>query len=401
VTDVTDLLVVATAAFAAPLALGLVPSLRLPAVVLEIMLGIVLGPSLLGWVEVSPPVQLMALLGVAFILLLAGLELELHRFRGRLLEVTGAGFVLSFAIALVAALGLDAAGLVGSPLLIAIIASATSLGIIVPVLEDAGEAETPFGQLVIAGASIADVSTIVLLSLFFSGESSTGVGARLVLLGGFVLLVAAIGLALFEAERSTRLSAALVRLQDTSAQIRVRGAFVLLAAFVVLADRLGLEAILGAFVAGAVLNLVDRDRAMTHPEFRRKLEAVGFGVFVPFFFVASGIRFDLDALLTSGSKLVLVPIFLMLLLAARGLPALLYRSTVGTRKVVAAGLLQAVSLGFIVVASEIGMQLGLLDRATGAAFIAAGLLSVLLFPLLAVTVLQPVTARARPETVGT
>ncbi len=400
-TDVTDLLIVAAAAFAAPLALGLVPSLRLPAVVLEIALGIVLGPSVLDWVEVSPSVRLMALLGVAFILLLAGLELELDRFRGRLLEVTGIGFVLSFAIAVVVALGLDAAGLVGSPLLIAIIASATSLGIVVPVLEDAGEAGTAFGQLVIAASSIAEVATIVLLSLFFSGESSTGVGARLVLLGGFALLVAAIGLALFEAEHSTRLSATLVRLQDTSAQIRVRGAFVLLAAFVVLADRLGLEAILGAFVAGAVLNLVDRDRAMTHPEFRGKLEAVGFGVFVPFFFVASGISFDLDALLASGSKLVLVPIFLALLLAARGLPALLYRSTIGTRRAVAAGLLQAVSLGFIVVASEIGMQLGLLDRATGAALIAAGLLSVLVFPLLAVTLLQPVTARPRPETVGT
>jgi Kef-type K+ transport system membrane component KefB len=401
VTDVTDLLIVAAAAFAAPLALGLVPSLRLPAVVLEIVLGIVLGPSVLDWVEVSPPVQLMALLGVAFVLLLAGLELELEHFRGRLLEVTALGFVLSFAIALVLALVLDAGGLVGSPLLIAIIASATSLGIIVPVLKDAGEAETPFGQLVIAGSSIADVATVVLLSLFFSGEASTGLGARLVLLGGFAVLVAAVGVALFEAERSLRLTSALVRLQDTSAQIRVRGTFALLAGFVVLADRLGLEAILGAFVAGAVLNLVDRDHAMTHPEFRRKLEAVGFGVFVPFFFVASGVRFDLDALLASGSKLVLVPIFLVLLLAARGLPAVLYRSTVGTRKAVAAGLLQAVSLGFIVVATEIGMQLGLLDRATGAAFIAAGLLSVLLFPLLAVTVLQPVTAGAHAETVGT
>jgi Kef-type K+ transport system membrane component KefB len=224
-------------------------------------------------------------------------------------------------------------------------------------------------------------------------------GARLVLLGGFTLLVAATALAVLGFEHWRRLSAALVRLQDTSAQIRVRGAFLLLAALVVLADRLGLEAILGAFVAGAVLNLVDRDRAMTHPEFRRKLEAVGYGVFIPFFFVASGVRFDLDALLASGSKLLLVPVFLGLILAARGLPALLYAPLVGPRRAVAAGLLQAVSLGFIVVAAELGMQLGVLSAATGAAFIAAGLLSVLLFPLLAVSVLQAGTAPRRADTV--
>ena len=128
-----------------------------------------------------------------------------------------------------------------------------------------------------------------------------------------------------------RISKALVRLQDTTAQIRVRGAFVLLTAFVVLAEKLGLEAILGAFVAGAVLKLVDTDRAMTHPQFRRKLEAAGFGVFVPFFFVTSGVRFNLDALFASGSTIARVPIFVVALLAARGVPALLYRRTLGER----------------------------------------------------------------------
>src|SRR5918996_4092585 len=159
VSELSDVLIVAAAAFAAPLALGLVPALRLPAVVLEIVLGIVLGPSLLGWVHVTGAVELMALFGIAFVLLLAGLELELERFRGRLLRVTALGFALSFAIALAVALALDAGGLVGSPLLIANVRSATSLGVIVPVLKDAGEAETAFGQLVIAGSSIADVAT--------------------------------------------------------------------------------------------------------------------------------------------------------------------------------------------------------------------------------------------------
>jgi Kef-type K+ transport system membrane component KefB len=306
---------------------------------------------------------------------------------GRLLRITAIGFLFSFALALAAGLLLDAAGVTGSPLLIAIMLSATSLGVVIPVLKDSGEADTRFGQLVLAAASIADIATIVLLSLFFS-EKSSSVGAKLVLLVGFALLVAAIGFAVARAQRSMRISAALVRLQDTTAQIRVRGAFVLLAAFVVLADKFGLEAILGAFIAGAVLKLVDADQAMTHPQFHRKLEAAGFGIFVPFFFVTSGVRFDLHALLSSGSAVARVPIFLIALLAARGLPAVLYRRDAGGRKSTAAGLLQATSLGFFVVAGQIGMELGLISEATGAALIAAGLLSVLLFPAAALALLR-------------
>ncbi len=395
-TDFTNLLIVAAAAFAAPLALGLVPSLRLPAVVLEIVLGIVLGPSVLGWATVDEPVQLMSLLGLAFLLLLAGLEVEFDQFRGRLLKLTGLGFAASLGIALVFALGLHGAGLVKSPLLIAIIAAATSLGVVIPVLKDAGESSTQFGQVVLAGASIADVGTIVLLSLFFSGHSS-GLGAKLSLLGAFAAFALAIGLALLGAERSMRLSTALLRLQDTTAQIRVRGAFVLLVGFVVLAEKFGLEAILGAFLAGAVLKLVDRDEEMTHTHFHQKLAEVGFGIFVPFFFVASGLKFDGSALFAKSSTLALVPIFVALLLAARALPALLYRPLLDGRQVVAAGLLQATSLGFIVVAGQIGMDLGLITKGTGAAFIAAGLVSVLLFPLTALSMLR---AEAAPQAVS-
>jgi len=382
----TSLAVVAAAAFAAPLALGLVPRIRLPAVVLEIVLGIVVGPQVLDWAHRDGPVRVMSLVGLAFLLLLAGLEVDVDRLRGRVLRLAGLGFAVSFVLALAAGFGLHAGGLVKSPLLVAIMLSATSLGVVIPVLKDTGSAGTQFGQLVIAAASIADVATIVLLSLFYSGESGSA-GAKVVLLGGFVVLVAAVAFAVTGAERSMRLSAALVRLQDTTAQIRIRGAFLLLAVFVVLADRFGLEAILGAFVAGAVLKLVDTDQAMTHPQFHRKLEAVGFGVFVPFFFVTSGLTFDLHALLGSWSTAARVPLFLVALLAVRGLPALLYRSLVSRDEAVAAGLLQATSLGFFVVAGQIGMQLGLITAATGAALVAAGLLSVLLFPALSLALL--------------
>src|SRR5262249_43497326 len=307
--------------------------------------------------------------------------------RGRLLRVTSVGFAVSFGLALLIGLGLHAGGLVKSPLLIGIALSATSLGIVIPILKDAGQIATPFGQLVAAGASIAEIATIVLLSLFFSEESS-GIGSKLVLLGLFGLFVLSVGVVVLGAEHSMRISAALVRLQDTTAQIRIRGSFALLALFVVLAERLGLEAILGAFLAGAIVKLLDRDQMLTHPDFRQKLEAVGYGVFVPVFFVTTGVRFGLNPLFSTATNLARVPIFLAALLIVRGLPALLYRSLPTRNQTFAAGLLQATSLSFLVVAGQIGVDLDLLRPAVYAALVAAGLLSVLVFPLTALTLLR-------------
>jgi Kef-type K+ transport system membrane component KefB len=279
---------------------------------------------------------------------------------------------------------------------VAIILVSTSLGVIVPVLKDSGEIGSTFGQLVIAAGSIADFGAIILLTLFFSGEASTGTTEKLILLGGFALLVAVLAVVLTRAERSTLISRTLVRLQDTTAQIRVRGAFALLIGFAALAEQLGLETILGAFAAGAIISLIDRDEMMTHPEFRTKLEAVGFGVFIPIFFVTSGLRFDLDALFSSTSTVTRVPIFLLALLAVRGLPALLYRKVLDRRQTTIAGLLQATSLPFIVAATMIGLDLGLISEASAAALIAAGLLSVVIFPVLGLALLQG--DRDRPET---
>lgn len=381
------LAIVAAAALAAPLALGLFSRIRLPAIVLEIVLGIVIGPQVLGWVSIDTPIQVMSLVGLAFLLLLAGLEVEYERFRGRLLRLTALGYAISFGLALLIGLGLYASGLVKSPLLVAIALSATSVWIVIPALKDAGQVGTSFGQLVVAGASIADIATTVLLSLLFSGEAS-GIGVKLVVLGLFVLFVIAVGVGIIGAERSRRISAALLRLQDTTAEIRIRGSFLLLTLFVVLAKRLGLEAILGAFLAGAIVKLVDRDQTMTHPQFRQKLDAVGYGVFVPVFFVATGVGFDLNALFANATNLARVPIFLAALLVARGLPALVYNSLTTHRQTLAAALLQATSLSFLVVAGQIGVQLDLLRPAVYAALVAAGLLSALLFPLTALTLLR-------------
>jgi Kef-type K+ transport system membrane component KefB len=390
-----NLLIVVAVAFAAPFLLGLFPRIRLPSVVLEIVAGIVIGPSVLGIVEVDDAVSVIAVIGLAFLLFLAGLEIEFDRLRGPVLRLTLVGFVVSFAIAAAVALGLNAAELIETPLLVAIILCATSLGVLIPVLKDAGEIGSTFGQLVVAAGTIADFGAVILLSIFFSGEG--GVGATLLLIGSLVALAAVVFIAVKTAERSSLIRADLVRLQDTTAQIRVRGAVVLLVGFAAIADALGLETILGAFMAGAILSLLDRDEAMTHPEFRRKLEAVGFGIFIPVFFVTSGVNYDLDALLSSASNVLMVPIFLAALVAARGLPALLYRRVLDVRHTVVAALMQATSLPFIVAAVAIGEDLGLIDAAEGAALIGAGLLSVLLFPAIGLGLLRTEGESAKPK----
>jgi Kef-type K+ transport system membrane component KefB len=385
------LLVVVAVGFAVPLLLGLAPALRLPSVVLEIVAGIVVGPSVLGIVEIDQTITVVSVIGLAFLLFLAGLEVDFSKLRGRILQLTLSGFALSFAIAIVAALGLEATGLIETPLLVAIILCSTSLGVLVPVLKDAGQASSTFGQLIIAAGTISDFGAVILLSLFFSGEG--GVGATLLLLGGLALLGIVVFFAVMTAERLPAIRADLVRLQDTTAQIRVRGAVVLLVGFAAIAESLGLETILGAFMAGAILSLLDRDREMTHPDFRRKLEAVGFGFFIPVFFVSSGVNFDLEALLSSASNVAMVPIFLAALIAVRGLPALLYRGLLDRRQVLIAGVMQATSLPFIVASVAIGEDLGLVGAAEGAALIGAGLLSVLIFPATGLALLRQPTGR--------
>ncbi|MGH4024841.1 MAG: cation:proton antiporter, partial [Pseudonocardiaceae bacterium] len=214
--EFTNLLIVMLVAFLAPLVVNALPVVRVPSPVLEIVAGIVLGPSVLGWVQVDAPVEVLALVGLAFLLFLAGLEIDVHRLRGRPLRLALGGFVVSFMIAVGAALFLAAGGFTSAPLLVAIILVSTSLGLVVPVLKDAGQVGTDTGQLIIAAASIADFGAVILLSLFFS-EESTGLSTRLLLLAGLAVVVLVLVLALMRAERSNRTIRVFKMLSDTTA----------------------------------------------------------------------------------------------------------------------------------------------------------------------------------------
>jgi len=390
------LLIISVIAVAAPILAARVKRVKLPSAVVEIVAGIIVGPSVLAWVKIDQPVNVVALLGLAFLLFLAGLEIDLRATTPRRLRAPLAGFAGSLMLGAVAGAAFHAVGWVRDPFFLAVTLAATSLGLVVPILADAGLSGTVLGQLIIAGATAGEFGAITLLTLFFS-ETKDGTASDIVTFGIFGAVVAAVGVTLGRAGRNIRLDAFLTRLQDTTAEIRVRIAVALLIGFVALAAKAGLQTILGAFLAGVVLNLVDRDTA-SHPVFRSKLDGLGYGFLIPVFFVSSGVEFDLGALTRSPSALARIPLFLLALLIARGAPAALYAHTVGSRGAVAAGFLQATSLPVIVTAASIGVATRVVAPVTASALVAAGLMSVLAFPLIALTVIRAGRTQTQPFT---
>lgn len=384
-----DVLIVMIVAVTVPLLLGLVPALPIPSSVVEIAAGILIGPALLDWVRDDPVISTFSQLGVALLLFLAGLELDFAKLRGRPLKLGLIGFAASLVIGLGLTLPLGGTGVIVDPWLISIILSATSLGIVCPVLKDAGILESHAGTFVVAACSVAEFGSIVVLSMFFSPSGSSGV-ETILNLGVLALVVVVI--AYLGSRRGSwrqRVDAVLYRLQDSSSQLRVRIAMLLMIALLVVSEGLGFDAILGSFLAGALLSAVtDPAREDEFGHVRHKLEGIGFGFFVPVFFVATGLAFPVDQLFSDWSTALRVPLFLAMLTIARGVPVLVLRRDITRAELLPSALLQATSLSFIVVATQIGVELGELKPINAASLVAAGMLSVLMFPAVALRLLD-------------
>jgi Kef-type K+ transport system membrane component KefB len=381
-----SLLVIGGVAIAVPLLLGLVPAVKVPAVVLEIVGGVLVGPAVLGWVHLDAAVQVTADLGLGFLLFMAGYEIDLRRFDRRLLLLAGRAFAVSVALALMVAYGLELAGQVRDGLLVGITLMATSLGILVPILKDAEHTDTPFGQLIMAAGSLAELGPLVLLSVFFSASSGNP-SVELGLLASFAGLTAVVVVAAQRVRGWGPLREIVHRLENTSSQLRVRLAITFALAFAVVAEHFGLATILGAFLAGVIVRRTGESPA-SQEVLTGKLEAIGFGFLIPVFFVSTGAGLDIDALFRSSRALVLVPVFLAALLVVRGLPALLYVRTIGSAHALAAGFMQATSLTFIVVATIIGVETSHQRPSTATALVVAGLLSVVIYPPVALQLLK-------------
>jgi Kef-type K+ transport system membrane component KefB len=371
-------LVIGLVAVAVPALCALAPGLPVPGAVLEVIAGIIIGPSVLGWVHVDAAVRVLSGLGLGMLLFLAGLEIDVGRLRGPLGRLAGMAFVVSAMVGLLCAYVLSLAGLGGEPLFLAIVLVSTSAGLLLPLLKDAHEEKTQFGQLVMTAAALAEVIPILLLSLFFSAASKTS-AQRAASLAIFLALLGVIGLALARVRRLGGLERLLNRLDDKSAQLRVRATLTLALGFGVLAYRFGFASILGAFAAGLLVRMIDLEGHAPHPQFETKLQGIGFGFLIPIFFIATGAQFDLPALLGHPAALAGVPLFLLALLVVRGLPAVLYTRLTGRRRA-AAGLMQATTLTFVIVATQVGLATGHISTTTSASLLAVGLLSATLFP---------------------
>jgi Kef-type K+ transport system membrane component KefB len=390
-----SLLIIGVVAVTAPLLLGLVPAIKLPPVVLEILGGVLVGPEALGWVHLDVAVRVISDLGLGFLLFLAGFEIDLRQFDRRNLLVVARAFLVSAALALLVSYGLQLGGQIKDGLLIATTLTATSLWVLVPVLKDVGQTETSFGRLIMAAGSLAELVPLVLLSVFFSAKS-TNPATELGLFGGFVALTAVAVVVTQRVRTWAPLLEAVRRLQNTSSQLRIRVAITLALAFGVIADRFGLATILGAFLAGVIVRRTDEAPA-EHLDFQAKLEAIGFGFLIPVFFVSTGVGLDASALFRSVHAIILVPVFAVALLIVRGLPALLYLRTLGPARALAAGIMQATSLTFIVVATTIGVQTNHQRPSTAAALVVAGLISVVIYPLVALKLVGKGEERQGPD----
>jgi Kef-type K+ transport system membrane component KefB len=385
---------VATIAFLIPFTLGFFPRLRVPVVVAELIAGIVFGPAVLGWIQVTPVITTMASLGVAFLLFLAGMELDLGELQGPPARRGALSFAMTFALALAVTIPLGMTGHILSPLLVAIALSATSVGIIVPVLRDTGLLSSNAGLHAMAGGAVAEFATIAMLGIFFA--TNGGSALEEVILIVMLAVAALIALTLLRRTSNWKPGKIILdRLDETTSQPRVRGAVLLMLAAGALSLKFGFEPILGTFLAGIIFAIIIRGDRFEE-RLRMRVEAIGFGFLVPIFFITSGLRFDTHGLVGLPS-VVLVGLFALILLFVHLTPALvLHTRSLGLRTATAVGMLQATNLSFIVVAVEVGRQIGKLRDVNASALILAGLVSAIAFPPIAQALLGGAAENPEP-----
>ncbi len=390
----TMVLVPAIAAVAPLLVRGLGRWLAIPLVVFEIVLGLLLGPAVLGWVVPDAFLDLLSDFGLAMLFFLAGNEIDFRAIRGRPLNRAAMGWIISLAAGLgvgaLVAVDVPAAAFIGISL------TSTALGTIMPVLRDSGDLGTPFGISVIALGAVGEFAPLLAISLFLSGRSP--------LVAAVVLLLFAVvtGVAIWLAARGLGkgMHRVITATLHTSGQFAVRLVMFVLLSLVALSILLDLDMLLGAFTAGVIYRLLISGAPKKDAEaVESKLEAVGYGLLVPVFFINTGVEFDLAALVADGRTIAMLPLFVVLLLVVRGLPSLLAAPAGSSRReLTATALFGATGLPIIVAVTAIGVDRQELDTGTAAALVGAGMLSVLLFPLIALAI-RGTGLRSRRRTV--
>lgn len=372
--DTESFFVIVLVAAVAAVTVAVLPSrLAPPVVVVELFLGILVGPQVLDIAGTDSFIEFFSNLGLGMLFFFAGYEIDFHRIRGRPIELGGGGWLLSILLAYAIGGALVAAGVIDSGLYTGSAMATTAIGTLIPILRDNRELETRFGTYLLAAGGAGEFGPVLLVTLFLSTDHPLH---EAVILVAFVIL--AIGVALGSIGLAWRGWPALERTFETSSQLAVRVTVVLVFGLVLLASKIGLDVLLGGFVAGLITRMALQGHELR--VFESKLTAVGFGFFVPFFFVTSGIAFDLDAL-GSVSALLKLALFFGLFLVVRGAPALLlYRRIFDLRDRSALAFYSATELPLVVAITGLAVEAGHMKTSTAAGLVGAAMLSTLVFP---------------------
>lgn len=384
------LLLITALALIVPILASRLRRFYVPIVVGEIVAGIIIGQSGLNLVEPSQTLTFLAEFGFAYLMFLSGLEVDFElvlsgstyssdkSFWKRPLTIALTLLLGTLSLALFFSWLLSLSGLVESPVLIGLILSTTSLGIVVPVLKERDLLGLEYGQYILVASSVADFITLLLLTIVIAIRSQ-GLTLDLLLIPALLTIFAVAVRGMRRVSELGFLQTFLNELSSATAQIRVRAAFALMVAWVVLAEALGVELILGAFLAGVIAGLLDDQEGENA---RDKLDAVGYGFFIPIFFIMVGVEFNLRAIIESPQALLLVPLLVAIAYIVKVIPALLMRMQFDWRKTMASGFLLSSRLSLIIAAASIALSLGLISEALDAAIILLAIVSCTLSPML-------------------
>ncbi|HEY8000324.1 MAG TPA: cation:proton antiporter [Solirubrobacterales bacterium] len=376
--DQVDILIVATVAVLAPVLADLSRRVKVPIVVAEIFLGILVGPHVFGLAETDAFIEALSTFGLAFLFFLAGIEIDFERIRGAPARAGVAGWAISLVLGLLIALALYLTGVIHATILVGLALSTTTLGTLMPILRDAGILDQRFGNFVVGAGAAGEFGPIVVVSVILAFDADEPLRALLLFVFAVIVVVATLFALRARPARVVRL---LETTMGTSGQLAVRLSVLLIVALAALASEFGLDVILGAFAAGIVVGIVIRGTE-AH-EFLGKLDAVGFGFLIPIFFIATGMDYDLDALFSNAASLALVPGFALLFLLTRGLPAvLLYRDQLPAGERISLALFSAAALPLLVAITQIGLDTHTMRTEVAVSLIGAGMISVLVYPLL-------------------
>ncbi|CAM3972396.1 RCK C-terminal domain-containing protein [Alicyclobacillus pomorum] len=386
--SLVSLLIVTALGLLVPLIVTRIRAVRIPIVVGEIIAGVVVGKSGFNIIQNSEWLQFLQFFGLAFLMFVSGLEIDFATLKptkvgkgnryARFLTMppvfatfaTGLTFVLSYSLSQV----LFNLHFIKSPLLFSLILTTTSLTVVVPVLKEYGVLNTEFGQLVMATAVMADFVTMILISVatsLYQGGLSPKVLLFLVLITVLVVLYVLL--------RRIRHRKIARRLQHGTAQVGVRAAFAIMLVFLVLSQYLGVQVILGTFLAGILVGLLsDRERT----DIYHKLDAIGFGFLIPIFFIMIGVSFDIKVLFQDPKALLLFPILLLAVYIFKALPGLLLRFKFPWRKTTAGAVLLTTQMSVTVAAAEVALKIGAISPGVNTAIILVAMLTSIISPVL-------------------